>query len=147
MTGIDQRSQLGTGFAPETRMNAGIGVPTIPVATALRQRNKVRAALAGFSLGSRRRRSADRSCLRKSVTSTQTERWQPHRRRPAHHTKHQPTPSPATFTDLEPELGDIVKQLIDFVADSKMGLPQLIAGRFMAPVRRTSPGGLPVVRL
>jgi hypothetical protein len=49
MTGIDQRSQLGTGFDPETRMNAGIGVPTIPVATALRQRNKVRAALAGFS--------------------------------------------------------------------------------------------------
>jgi len=47
MTGIDQRSQLGTGFAPETRMNAGIGVPTIPVATALRQRNKVRAAPPG----------------------------------------------------------------------------------------------------
>ncbi len=109
-------------FAPETRMNAGVGVPTMSAATALRQHNKVPAALAGFSLGSRRRRSAGRSCLRKSVTSTQTERWQPSRRRPAHHTKHQPTTSPATFTDLEPELGDIVKQLIDFVADSKMGV-------------------------
>ena len=36
-------------FAPETRMNAGIGVPTMSAATALRQHNKVPAALAGFS--------------------------------------------------------------------------------------------------
>ncbi len=56
--------------------------------------------------------------------------------------------SPAKkFTDLEPGLGAIVEQLIDFVADTKRGLSQPIAGRFMAPVRRTSPGGLPVVRL
>jgi hypothetical protein len=146
MTGIDQRSQLGTGFAPETRMNTGIGVPTIPVATALRQRNKVRAAppvLARFSKTPLCRKEPLAQIgdidTDRAIGTTSASPGAPH--------ETPPTTSPATFTDLEPELGDIVKQLIDFVADSKMGLPQPIAGRFMAPVRRTSPGGLPVVRL
>ena len=50
MTGIEPAfSAWELLFAPETRMNAGIGVPTMSAATALRQHNKVRAALAGFS--------------------------------------------------------------------------------------------------